>query len=954
MRKFALLFGLLLAVPLLGWTQGGLSPSLSASGTITLQTASCSGPGANHVKLRFPSNAASIGVTLAGTWSGTVQFVASVDDVNWAAIAVTPTAGGAAVTSSTANGTWSLGASGMAYLCIYASSYASGAVSVTMSITTGAQAAAVGNAAGSLPLAGGTLGGPLLAPVIDGVSYSVLYQQSTLSGRINACISDAENLANGNTSGICSSVGEAATQTDTSGVTISIGSSTLKATWQHPAMCHWSFSGFTTFVDIMDLWAGSAIVDPPGPVNPTCFIFNTSTTNGANAVFATKGTGYFKVQGMGFANESVTVDSNYTAIVNGAQDESSFDNLYVLSYIAGTSGLYVEGSCCGVNFRNITINDNYTGAIPLTIGANTGPINFFGLSPGHPAAGQPNIYCLDHSANHTDVNFYGIYEEPNNTDTTTAINQVSGCGKVSVYGSQITQTASISSTATGWAVDGTFATQFVGSDLSMLGGFIFPTTMYTNPNDTNAPISSNLPGFVAAINSLNDYANTFNGANYNLGGSSLIPTIGVGDLVYGNTNLHQLARLSASTTAAAEVLVSQATGNAAVPTTKTCAHSAASGLTSACTWSTTPAIGETAVCSVSDANSATFSIADNGSAGGNVYAGIGSVHTATTYAGFTQTFSAPITTSATTTTVTATGTSTGSNLTLACTSTVGIPSSPTVDGQCFGDASTATNSCSSAITTAANGDYVQCAIFNPSGSRTFTIGTGFTSGASSTIGLTQYLVQNPSAAITPSMSVSPTSNTTMTCTAFQASGATQAPVLTNAPAISVANATNFPVSNGSIEGIMKGDGSSINCTAGVCSTGAANPVQVMLGGFNSATPGGTQFAPVNTRASLSGSPPTNLYAILPRAITVTGIQVSLSAAEGAAATLAVTFDACVPSSGTCTPLTTAVTCTVANSATGCGASGFSASVPSGDLIVFQTTQSGTGTAQVGSISATYQ
>jgi hypothetical protein len=105
------------------------------------------------VNLRLPSNAASVAMTLAGTWSGTVQFVGSVDGVNWSSIAVAPLAGGISVTSATANGTWTVGASGLAYLCVYASTYSSGTIGVSASVTTGAQAA------------NGPTGGPTSNPV---------------------------------------------------------------------------------------------------------------------------------------------------------------------------------------------------------------------------------------------------------------------------------------------------------------------------------------------------------------------------------------------------------------------------------------------------------------------------------------------------------------------------------------------------------------------------------------------------------------------------------------------------------------------------------------------------------------------------------------------------------------------------------------------------------------------
>lgn len=111
--------------------------NLSTSGNITLQSSSCSGNGAKYVLYQLPPTSGNIGLTLSGTWSGTVQFVASVDGTNWSSINATPLAGGAEVTSAISNATWSIPSSGMAYICVYASTYTSGTIAVSMSTNTG-------------------------------------------------------------------------------------------------------------------------------------------------------------------------------------------------------------------------------------------------------------------------------------------------------------------------------------------------------------------------------------------------------------------------------------------------------------------------------------------------------------------------------------------------------------------------------------------------------------------------------------------------------------------------------------------------------------------------------------------------------------------------------------------------------------------------------------------------
>jgi hypothetical protein len=43
---------------------------------------------------------------ITGTWTGTIQFEATLDGSTWVSVAGTPAGGGAAVTSTTANGAW--------------------------------------------------------------------------------------------------------------------------------------------------------------------------------------------------------------------------------------------------------------------------------------------------------------------------------------------------------------------------------------------------------------------------------------------------------------------------------------------------------------------------------------------------------------------------------------------------------------------------------------------------------------------------------------------------------------------------------------------------------------------------------------------------------------------------------------------------------------------------------
>lgn len=121
---------------------------------------------------------------------------------------------------------------------------------------------------------------------------------------------------------------------------------------------------------------------------------------------------------------------------------------------------------------------------------------------------------------------------------------------------------------------------------------------------------------------------------------------------------------------------------------------------------------------------------------------------------------------------------------------------------------------------------------------------------------------------------------------------------------------------------------------------------------STSTPSGTQFLPFMGSSSGMLSSDVNAQGVAPRAITVTNLQVRLSSAEGASATISFTLNMCAPTSGACTGATQALTCTVGNSAKTCSDTTDSVSVPAGEFIDFTTVQSGTGSSSF--IYVTYE
>lgn len=106
----------------------------SVTGSLSGSTTAC-GPVSTDAMLSLPvgptDSAAS--VQLAGTFSGTVTFLASANGgQQWASISGQPWTGGVYVTSATATGGWTFDVAGKTNLCAYISSYTSGAATTTV------------------------------------------------------------------------------------------------------------------------------------------------------------------------------------------------------------------------------------------------------------------------------------------------------------------------------------------------------------------------------------------------------------------------------------------------------------------------------------------------------------------------------------------------------------------------------------------------------------------------------------------------------------------------------------------------------------------------------------------------------------------------------------------------------------------------------------------------------
>ena len=135
----------------------------------------------------------------------------------------------------------------------------------------------------------------------------------------------------------------------------------------------------------------------------------------------------------------------------------------------------------------------------------------------------------------------------------------------------------------------------------------------------------------------------------------------------------------------------------------------------------------------------------------------------------------------------------------------------------------------------------------------------------------------------------------------------------------------------------------------------ANPPSAMfVFSENSAsTPSGTQFESIDVSSGPTGTE--NLVQIpAARAGKITALYVRMTAAEGAAATLAFTVQSCTPSSGACTGSASAITCTVPNNGFTCNDTAHTLTFAAGDFLDVKIVQTGTGTNNFIMTSVAYQ
>lgn len=141
MEKLCILAAVLCSLPAFG--------QMYSTGNITTSGSTCAVTNA-CIPLTLANSpalsTASATIVVSGTFTGTIQFEASTDGVNFVAIPGVPVAGGTSVSSATAPGTWSFGIAALGYMRARASAFASGTALVTIQASGGTSASPGGSA----------------------------------------------------------------------------------------------------------------------------------------------------------------------------------------------------------------------------------------------------------------------------------------------------------------------------------------------------------------------------------------------------------------------------------------------------------------------------------------------------------------------------------------------------------------------------------------------------------------------------------------------------------------------------------------------------------------------------------------------------------------------------------------------------------------------------------------
>jgi hypothetical protein len=374
--------------------------------------------------------------------------------------------------------------------------------------------------------------------VVNGVSISALYPGSTVDARVNAAMADAIALTNGNTTGIVDASQESGTLTEAAQVVVG-NSSGAPVKLILPATGSW-LGGMTDGTSCTIKQYGGASIIGTSPASGIGSMFKISPASGSNLGYnyctSPSSSDYYYAANFAVFNHAgsgaATANGVNAYILGPAYDSSTWDHMVFFDDIDAVD-LKVYGACCGSSIQHSQINGNYVSTPLLVLADSTLGQSDFSVTDSsivHPGPALPAMYCHDTGAHVSTVNFVNDYTETSNSDTTTAIWQIDGCGAVNVK-NQVMKAEVASSTATGITVANTVNTALVVAGLSFVNGsgsFTSTHNAITNNNSgvtVKADATNNLQrydnanslqfkGYAVDTGSANAYAITLGDTSY--------------------------------------------------------------------------------------------------------------------------------------------------------------------------------------------------------------------------------------------------------------------------------------------------------------------------------------------------------------------------------------------------------------------------------------------------------
>lgn len=108
-------------------------PAFAASGQLTTSASTCAASGVTCLIVPMSQDKGAAGLTIAGTWTGTITFEGSADGgASWTAIEAWPLGSRTAVTTATAVGQWQVNVAGLTTIRMRASATITGTAIVTI------------------------------------------------------------------------------------------------------------------------------------------------------------------------------------------------------------------------------------------------------------------------------------------------------------------------------------------------------------------------------------------------------------------------------------------------------------------------------------------------------------------------------------------------------------------------------------------------------------------------------------------------------------------------------------------------------------------------------------------------------------------------------------------------------------------------------------------------------